>query len=168
MSRYLIAVVLLVLVYALTLASFHPADLLTGLIIAVVVLQVFRPLLENQRLTRGGQPAPHPLRRLIAFVPFVIVVFREIIVGTWRVALVVLHVRPLNAPGIVAVPIGNRTPIGIAIFGLTTTLAPGTVLLHIDWRKQVMLVHVLDASDPDAVRAEQEHFYERWQRPVFP
>jgi multisubunit Na+/H+ antiporter MnhE subunit len=168
MSRYLISVVLLVLVYALTLASFHPADLLIGLIISVAVLQLFRPLLENQRLTRGGQPAPHPWRRTVAFVPFLIMVLWEIIVGTWRVALVVLHLRPLVAPGIVSVPIGDRTPIGIAVFGLATTLAPGTVLLHIDWRKRVMLIHVLDASDPDAVRAEQAHFYERWQRPVFP
>jgi multisubunit Na+/H+ antiporter MnhE subunit len=31
-----------------------------------------------------------------------------------------------------------------------------------------MLVHVLDASDPDAVRRHHDRFYERYQRMVFP
>jgi hypothetical protein len=31
-----------------------------------------------------------------------------------------------------------------------------------------MLFHVLDASDPDAVRRRYEDFYRRYQRSVFP
>jgi hypothetical protein len=31
-----------------------------------------------------------------------------------------------------------------------------------------MLLHVLDARDPEAVRRRLDAFYERWQRPVFP
>jgi multicomponent Na+:H+ antiporter subunit E len=101
-------------------------------------------------------------------VPFVIVVLWEVLVGTWRVALVVLHIKPIAKSGIVSVPIGDRTPIGVAILGLATTLAPGTLLLDIDWRNRVMLIHALDASDPDRFRAAQAQFYDRWQRHVFP
>jgi multisubunit Na+/H+ antiporter MnhE subunit len=31
-----------------------------------------------------------------------------------------------------------------------------------------MLVHVIDAHDPDAVRAQIDGFYHRYQRRVFP
>jgi len=31
-----------------------------------------------------------------------------------------------------------------------------------------MLFHVIDASDPDAVRVHFNRFYQRYQRPVFP
>jgi multisubunit Na+/H+ antiporter MnhE subunit len=31
-----------------------------------------------------------------------------------------------------------------------------------------MLIHVIDASDPDAFRKDREDFYRRYQRKVFP
>jgi multisubunit Na+/H+ antiporter MnhE subunit len=49
-----------------------------------------------------------------------------------------------------------------------TTLSPGSVLVDIDWQRRDMLLHVIDASDPDAVRADLERFYDRYQRRVFP
>jgi multisubunit Na+/H+ antiporter MnhE subunit len=168
MSRYVISVFTLVMVFALTLASFDPWDLAIGLVISVAVLQLFRPLLERQRLTQGGRPVPPPWRRIVGFPPFVLAVFWEVLLGTAQVALVVLHIRPIGKPGIVSVPIGDRSPIGIAVYGLATTLAPGTLLLDVDWRNHVMIVHVIDATDPDKFLAAQEHFYNRWQRHVFP
>jgi multicomponent Na+:H+ antiporter subunit E len=168
MSRYLLSVLMLVLIFALTLASFDPWDLLIGLVISVAVLQLFRPLLESQRLTKSGRPAPRPWRRMVGFGPFVIAVIWEVIVGTWHVALITLHIRPLGNAGIVTVPIGDRTPIGVAVFGLATSLAPGTLLLDIDWRNRVMVIHAIDASDPDGFRSAQARFYDRWQRHVFP
>ncbi|CCF84740.1 Na+/H+ antiporter subunit E [Nitrolancea hollandica] len=48
------------------------------------------------------------------------------------------------------------------------TLAPGSVLVDVDWERGVMLFHLLDASDPDATRATVARFYERYQRAVFP
>jgi len=66
------------------------------------------------------------------------------------------------------VPIGERTTSGVAVSALTTTMSPGEVLVDIDWERGVMLIHVLDARDPDAVRARHLRFYERYQRRVFP
>jgi multisubunit Na+/H+ antiporter MnhE subunit len=51
---------------------------------------------------------------------------------------------------------------------LVSALSPGTFLVDVDEEDRTMLVHVLDASDPDAVRAEFEAFYRRYQRRVFP
>jgi multisubunit Na+/H+ antiporter MnhE subunit len=163
-SRFLLALALLVAVYALVLASTDPWDLATGAALAAGLLWATRGFVF------GGAPAPIAgfLRRLLAFVPFVAATLVDIARGTWTVALVVLGIRPLRRPGIVAVPIGERTPLGVAVSGLVSTLSPGSVLVDVDHRQRAMLFHVIDASDPDAVRAAYERFYQRYQRRVFP
>jgi multisubunit Na+/H+ antiporter MnhE subunit len=93
-------------------------------------------------------------------------VLRDITVGTWQVALVVLGLRPLRCPGIVAVPLGDRTDLGAVVSSLVSTLSPGELVVDIDHDRGAILVHVLDASDRDAVRARFEDFYRRHQRDV--
>ena len=44
--------------------------------------------------------------------------------GTWHVALYVVGRRPLESPGIVAIPRGERTAVGVAVWGYTTAIAP--------------------------------------------
>jgi multisubunit Na+/H+ antiporter MnhE subunit len=88
--------------------------------------------------------------------------------GSWQMGLVVVGIRPLVAPGVVAVPIGDRTPTGVAVSGIATTLSPGTMLVDVDWAARTMLIHAMDASDPARVIAAHQHFYDRWQRHVFP
>ena len=164
MTRLVGSVGLLVAVYALTLASFHPWDLAGGALVAGATLAAFRAVLP-----RGASLSPAALlRRVVAFVPFAVVVVRNIVVGTWNVAGVVLHLRPLDHPGIVAVPIGERSRVGVAVSALADTLSPGSFLVDVDWAEGVMLIHVLDASDPDEIRAAHHHLYHRWQRHVFP
>ena len=162
--RFAGAVGLLVVVYGLTLASFHPWDVALGALVAVGVLVAFRGFLPIP-----GAPAGLALaRRAVAFWPFAWVVVLDIVRGTWKMALIVLHARPLAHPGIIVVPIGERSPLGVAVFGLATTLSPGSVLIDVDWEAGVMLMHVIDASDPDRVRSDFQRFYDRWQRHVFP
>ena len=163
MIRLLFPTALLTLVYALVLASFQPWDLAIGAALSGATLLLFR------RAIFTGPPAgPGLLRRIAAFVPFTGAILRDIAIGAWQVILVVLHLRPLVRPGIVAVPIGDRTPVGVAVTALATGLSPGTYLVDVDRRRGVLLLHVLDARDPDAVRAAQQRFYDRYQRHVFP
>lgn len=164
MKRALFSLLLLTLTYALVLASFEPADLLLGAAVSGALLFVFRGFIF------GGRPAPLPglLGRIFAFGPFAAVTLWEVIVGTWEVALVTLHLRPLESPGIVAVPIGERTPVGITVSALVTTLSPGAFLVDVDWEKRVMLIHSINAGDPEAVRRSHQDFYQRYQRKVFP
>jgi multicomponent Na+:H+ antiporter subunit E len=164
MTRYVLTVALLTLIYALALASFHPLDLLFGAGLSAALV------FASRRFVFGADPGRGPglLRRAAAFVPFAAVVFREIVVGTWEVALVTLHLRPLERPGIVAVPIGDRTPLGVAVWTLVTGLPPGSFFVDVDRERGVALIHVLDAGDPDTFRREQEDFYRRYQSKVFP
>lgn len=164
MSRILLALALLTLVYALVLDSFHPLDLAAGALIGAAVLAGFRRFL----LASPGLPAGELARRTVRLVPLALATVREISVGTWEVALVVLGLRPLRSPGIVVIPFEDRTPTGVSVTAMIATLSPGEFLVEIDWERREILMHVIDASDPDAVRAHHRRFYRRYQRPVFP
>ena len=164
MMRYVAAVAGLTLAYALALASFHPLDLLFGAGLSSALVFASRRFVFGDEL-RGE---PSLLRRLAAFVPFSLVVFREVVVGTWEVMLVTLHLRPLKKPGIVAVPIGERRPMGVAVWAVIVGLSPGTFFVDVDRKRGVVLIHVIDASDPEAFRRHQESVYRRYQSKVFP
>ncbi len=164
MTRVLVAVACLAGVYALALGSADPVDLALGALLSGALLTALRGTLFPP-----SSAAPVPLLpRALALAPFLVAVVRDIVVGTWQVALVVLHVRPLRAPGIVRVPIGDRTPSGVVATSFIATLSPGEFLVDVDWERGDILMHVLDASDPDAVRARHDEFYRRYQRAVFP
>lgn len=164
MIRALISLVFLTLIYAFVLASFHPWDLVFGAAFSGILLYVFRGFLFD------GKPKPSPgfLGKLAALPLFLAASAWDIVKGTWEVVLVVLHVRPLERPGIIAVPIEGRTPTGLAVSAVETTLSPGTYLVDVDRERGVWLIHALDASDAEAVRRDRHEFYERYQKRVFP
>jgi multicomponent Na+:H+ antiporter subunit E len=169
-TRYVVAIVALTLVYALALGSFHPWDLLFGAGLSAGLL-----FASWRFVFASDDTAPRPagggltlLERVVAFVPFAVAVFREILVGNWEVTLVTLHLRPLVRPGIVAVPIGERTPMGVAVWAVVTGLPPGSFFVDVDRERGVVLIHVLDARDPEAYREQQEYFYRQYQSKVFP
>ncbi len=162
MKRALFYVVLLTGVYAMVLASFHPLDLLFGAVVSGALVYISR------QFVFGGRPDPLPrlARRCVAFFPFVGAVVQDVVAGTWEVALVTLHLRPLASPGIVKVPVGERTPTGAAVTALVMTLSPGAFLIEAD--DEFMLIHLINAGDPDGFRNDCEDFYQRYQRKVFP
>ena len=150
------------LLYVLTLASTDPVDLAIGTGIGLVLTGVL-----GRRLRLGPVGEMPPFARRAAGLPvFLGAVLADILRGTWVVTLNVLGVRELQ-PGIVRVPIGERTERGVAVSALATTLSPGSVLVDLDRERGDMLLHVIDASDPEAVRADHLRMYERYQRRVF-
>lgn len=162
--RYMaFTLLLLTLVYLLVLGSFEPADIAMGVVISGALIFGTRKFSFREKPT-----SPNLLSRFVHFWPFAVAEVWNIVTGTWAVALVTLHIRSLVSPGIVAVPIGERTPTGVAVSAQCTTLSPGTFLVDVDWERGVMLIHALDASDPDEVRRDHQEFYEKWQRKVFP
>lgn len=162
MTRAALALVLLTLTYALVLGSFQPWDLALGAVVSGALLFVFRGALFD------GEARGNLLWRLVGFFPFAAVVVRDIVVGTWEVSLITFRLRPLRRPGTVAVPIAERTPTGVAVSAVCTTLSPGAFLVDVDRERGVMIIHVIDASDPEAVREHHQEFYRRYQRRVFP
>lgn len=163
MSGVLVAWTLLVATWAMVLDSWDPRDLLVGGVVAGAVMFALYHMGDHT-----PSKVPNIFSRMIAFVPLAGAIIRDITVGTWRVTLVVLGVRRLTRPGIIVIPFEERTPVGVAVSSFLITLAPGETLVGIDEERREMLVHVIDASDPDAIRAHFRRFYERHQRRVWP
>jgi multisubunit Na+/H+ antiporter MnhE subunit len=167
MIRSALVVLLLTVVFCLTLASYDLWDMLVGAVLGSIVLAVFHNALPEIQ----GKPArelPSLPSRILRFIPFAGITVWEILIGSVRVAAIVIGLRKLEHPGIVAVPIGDRSKFGVVVTGITTSLAPGSILLDVDWDRNLMLVHVIDASDPDQIRADMQKLYDRYQRKVFP
>ncbi|HXH84445.1 MAG TPA: Na+/H+ antiporter subunit E [Candidatus Tectomicrobia bacterium] len=158
----------LVAVYLLVLGRASAWDAVVGALVAASVLGGFRRFLRE---TAPGPPpagVPELLGRAAALPVFVLAVVREIARGSARVAAVVLGVGAPASPGVVEIPLEGRTPRGVAVAALVTTMAPGSVLLDVDRRRNVMRIQTLDADDPDAVRRHEHDFYRRYQSRVFP
>lgn len=167
MIRIVASVLMLMVVFCLALASVDPWDIAIGLALGALTLALF----HGQLPEIPGKPAselPSLPSRIVAFVPFVGITIWAIIEGTVQVVAVVSGLRKLEHPGIVAVPIGDRSKFGVVVTGITCTLSPGSILLDVDWDRNLMLVHVIDASDPDKIRADMQEIYDRYQRRVFP
>ncbi len=164
MSRGLRVAVGLGLLYALTLVSADPVDVAMGTALGGALVLA---LGNRLRLGPSGH-VPSFLQRAAWFPAFAAAVVGDVLAGTWDVSLRVLHLRGVERPGIVRVPVGNRSERGVAVTALVTTLSPGSVLVDIDWERGDLLLHVIDATDPDGVRAHMQRFYDRYQRRVFP
>jgi multisubunit Na+/H+ antiporter MnhE subunit len=106
-TRYKAATMVLTLVSALALASFHPGVLAVGAGLSAALLFTSRRSSSAATVRPRSRPRTHLARAGVAFVPFAVVVFREILVGNSEVTLVTLRLRPLVRPGIVAVPVGE-------------------------------------------------------------
>jgi multicomponent Na+:H+ antiporter subunit E len=162
--RFLAAAAALTAVYALALASANPWDLGTGFVLSVAVLGIFRRFV----LAYAEIPLTLAVKRAAHAPALILATAIDIVKGTVEVARVVLGRSPATRGGFVAIPRGERTETGVVISGLLDTLSPGSVLVDIDPDAGTWTVHVIDASDDDAVRANAERFYDRFQRPVWP
>ncbi len=97
-----------------------------------------------------------------------LIVMWDIMVANVQVAWIVLT-RPNSKlrPAWVIVPLELRQPEAITILAGTITLTPGTVSADLSDEGHSLLVHALDTDDPDAVRDEIKHRYERRLKEIF-
>jgi multisubunit Na+/H+ antiporter MnhE subunit len=148
-----------VFLFGLMTADFTWQNLVLGSAISVVLLWGFRKQVVPRPLPPSGF-AFH----LVIYAPVLFwYLFIDIMKGTWAVALTTLGIRPLRQPGIVTLPIGQHSPYGVGPVGFFVTLSPGSFLVEVDWDAREMLVHVVDASNPEAVRKDAEKYYRLWE-----
>lgn len=162
MITRLLAGAALTATYAAIVESFAWGDLVTGAIISAAALALAPPW-------RAGDSPALPLgRRIVAAVPFLAVVAVESVRGTLAMSAFVLGLRALPESGLVEIPIGGRSDLGVVVSAWALTLSPGSALIEIGRDRGVMVFHFADAGDPDAIRRRQADLYERYQRHVFP
>jgi multicomponent Na+:H+ antiporter subunit E len=149
-------------IYLLVLTSIQPGDVLVGAILSALIAAAGRPARPG-----SGPESPRLITRLAGAPRLTASTVVDIVRGTWQVARYCLDRRRFQTPGIVAIPIGDRSPSGAAAWGFLTALSPDELAVDIDEERGVLVVHALDASDPAAVRARHHDAYERRQRRVF-
>jgi len=92
----------------------------------------------------------------------------DIVVANLTVARLVLDPRRMPQPAWVRVPCTLQDPRAVVLLATIITTTPGTVSCVIDEDTGDILVHALDAADPDAVAREIIERYERPLKEIFP
>lgn len=159
MTAILLRAIALAGIYLLVVTSVAPGDLVVGAAIGLAVAAVLR-----ERAPR--RPAPPWRERLLAAVVVAGATVAEMARGSWRVARFCLG--GTASPGFVEVPRSGRSAAGVAFWGVLTGEAPDEVPVDVDEERDVLVVHLVDARDPDRVRDRHRRAFERWQRKVVP
>ena len=149
-SGYLLAI------YLLVLTSFAPGDVIIG---GAVALTITIALGTTAR--RGSRSRARWLRGMVGTA---IQTAGEVVIGSWRTIRFCL--TGAGAPGFVEIPRGERSDYGVALWGVLTGEAPDEYPVAVDAERNVLIVHLVDASDPAAVRERHRRSHERWHRDV--
>lgn len=149
---------LLTIVWCLLNNTASPGMVVFGLILGTLV-----PI-----LTAAYWPDRPVLNKPLGLISYVLIVMWDIFVANIEVARIVLFKSNADmAPNWVVVPLDLRTPEAIAMLAGTITLTPGTVSSDLSDDGHALLVHALDAPDPEAVRDQIKDRYERRLKEIF-
>ena len=97
--------------------------------------------------------ARSPLKRLWCLGVFVLHFARELVLANFAVAKTVLFQRREElAPGFLDYDLRGLRPFEIVVLTHCITLTPGTASVEVSEDNATLVVHALDARDPDATR----------------
>ena len=153
----LLRAVSLAAIYLLVLTSLKPGDALLGFVLGIVLAVALRP-------RAGRTPATPGLTGLVALGPVLFQTAAEMAIGSWRTARFCLGRG--GHPGFVEIPRAGRSRHAVALWGVLTGEAPDEIPVDVDEERDVLIVHLVDASDADAVRDRHRRAYEGAQRKV--
>ncbi|OIQ42913.1 MAG: Na+/H+ antiporter subunit E [Roseobacter sp. MedPE-SWde] len=119
-------------------------------------------------LTQPYWPQQMRLKKPLKIIEYILIVLYDIVVANVIVArIVVFKPNAKRQPAWIAVPLDLLTPEAISVLAGTITMTPGTVAADVSAEGHALLVHCLDAPDPDAVRDEIKQRYERRLKEIF-
>jgi multicomponent K+:H+ antiporter subunit E len=120
------------------------------------------------RVTAVYWPDRPRIRRPGTVLAYLGIVFKDIVVSNVQVASWVLFRRGDSLRStFVTVPLDLRTGEAITALAGTITLTPGTVSADLSADGRALLVHCLEAPDPDEVVRTIKERYERRLREIF-
>jgi multisubunit Na+/H+ antiporter MnhE subunit len=157
MTRVIMQALLFMGIYLLVLTSVKPGDAVIGFALGVALAIALRP----RRAPAGTPPGPAVV---LALGPVLLSTAVEMVVGSWRTVRFCLGLG--GDPGFVEIPREGRSRHAVALWGVLTGEAPDEVPVDVDEQRDVLIVHLVDASDPDAVRERHRRTYERALRKV--
>lgn len=144
----------LFVVWLLLQQSLHPATLLSALLLAVAV-----PL-----LTRSLRPSAVMMRRPRVLARLAAVVLRDMLRSAWAVARALLRRRDADIhAAFLRVPLDVRDPNALAALAMIVCLTPGTAWAELSMDRSVLLLHVFDLEDEQAM---VEMIKARYEKPL--
>ena len=150
--------VLLVAIWMLALNGLSVGGFLLGLVFAIVIPLFTAPFWPDRPRIRFGRP-------LIAYV---LLVVRDIAVANFQVAWLILFRRNRDLASCwLSIPLEVRSAEAITVLAGTISLTPGTVSADVSTDGRWLLVHALDARDPEAEIARIKTRYERRLQEIF-
>ncbi|SDI22473.1 Na+/H+ antiporter subunit E [Aliiruegeria lutimaris] len=148
----------LLLIWLLLVNNLTVGNVVLGLILGVLIPGITQPFWPNR---------PKVARPLKA-AQYILLVLWDICVANVAVARIILFKTNANTHSQwIVVPLDLRSPEAITVLAGTITMTPGTVTAMLSADAQHLLVHCLDSEDPDAVRDEIKHRYERRLKEIF-
>ncbi|MCU9839065.1 Na+/H+ antiporter subunit E [Ruegeria sp. WL0004] len=150
--------ILLTIVWVLLANAPSLNSVVFGLILGIVIPFITQPYWPDRPI----------LRNWPMVVEYILVVLWDIVVANFTVARIILFKRDADRqPNWICIPLELRSPEAITVLAGTITMTPGTVSCDLSAKGHNLLVHCLDAPDPDAVRDEIKQRYERRLKEIF-
>ncbi|MET7836645.1 Na+/H+ antiporter subunit E [Micromonospora sediminicola] len=136
-----VATVGLVTVWVLLWGTLSWANVISGLVVAGVLLVVF-PL---PPVTFAGRIRPVPLLRFLARF------LRDLVVASAQVAWLAVRFGHTPRGAIIAVPLRVNTDLNLTLTAEALSLVPGSLILEVDRRTGTLYVHVIGVRTVDEV-----------------
>ena len=131
-------------VWVLLWGELSVANVVSGLLVAILLLVVF----PRPRSTTGFVIRPIPTIRFLAFFA------RELVVSNLVLSREVVSRRSRMLTGVIAAPIHGCSDSLVGVIANLLALTPGTMTVEIATNPNVLYVHVLIFDDLDTVRAK--------------
>ncbi|KJS43257.1 Na+/H+ antiporter subunit E [Roseovarius sp. BRH_c41] len=148
----------LIVVWQMLVNKLTFGNLVLGTILGLIIPVITSPYWPNR-------PRLSSLPRIVEYV---LIVLWDICVANVQVAMIILFKTNANTkPAWISIPLELRTPEAITVLAGTITMTPGTVSSDLSADGRSLLVHCLDAPDPDAVRDDIKARYERRLKEIF-
>lgn len=149
--------VLLVVVWLLMANAFTVGALLMGILIGILLPIFTAPFWPGR-----------PDVNYRAGLAYLLLVLWDIIIANFEVAAIILFRRNRDLrPAWLSIPMDLDTPEAITVLAGTISLTPGTVSSDVSACGNYLLVHALDAADPQAEIARIKARYETRLKRVF-
>lgn len=148
----LLSLVLLI-VWLLLVSSLSVGQLLLGAVLAISI-----PLFTY----RFWDTQPR-IRRPWLLIRFILIVMLDIVTSSVQVAWLIINPKRHMRPVFVEYPLTLKEPFTITLLANTISLTPGTVTTNVRLDKASLLIHALDASNPEEVI---EQIRERYEMPL--
>lgn len=97
--------------------------------------------------------------RVLHALVFVFLYLWEIVLSTFRIALLLLRPRLQLQSRFVEVPLELQGPLARFLYACLISMTPGSMSVALDNERDILLVHLIDAPDEkDAIRELKESF----------